>query len=170
MTCKKNKNHNSFSICEKYIVQTFCNAFMIRIMFLLRKLLLQKVLPNLVNKTNIYFVKICKYYFLTTSFDLWKSKGAHSIFVLVTIFFRVDWQPKPKHITISLFTTSEIIEQFLTKKNLIALLDEYEFFFKIVACVKNKKTNLNATIVTLKSMITCITRKISQYNKSIFDW
>jgi hypothetical protein len=24
--------------------------------------------------------------------------------------------------------------------------------------------------VTLKSMITCITRKISQYNKSIFDW
>jgi len=68
-----------------------------------------------------------------------------------------------------LFTTSEIIEQFLTKKNLIALLDEYELFKNIVACVKNKKTNLNATIVTLKSMITCITRKISQYNKSIFD-
>jgi hypothetical protein len=62
-----------------------------------------------------------------------------------------------------LFTTSEIIEQILTKKNLIALLDEYEILKKNVACVKNKKTNLNATIiVTLKSMITCITRKISQ--------
>jgi hypothetical protein len=53
------------------------------------------------------------------------SKKTHDIFALVINFLGVDWQPK--HITIGLFHTSEIIRQVLAKK-VITLLDEFGFF------------------------------------------
>jgi len=37
----------------------------------------------------------------TTRFDLWMSKGAHDVFVLVIIFLGSAW--KPKHVTFGLF-------------------------------------------------------------------
>ncbi len=55
----------------------------------------------------------------TTNFDLWMSKGAHDVFVLVIIFLGFDW--KPKHVILGLFDTVETIGQVLAK-NLIELM------------------------------------------------
>ncbi len=61
-----------------------------------------------------------KCYFAFTSFDLWRSKGAHDIFVLTINFLGVNWQPK--HIVIELFETMHISKQSLAN-NLIELLE-----------------------------------------------
>jgi hypothetical protein len=47
----------------------------------------------------------CSY--VTTSFDLWMSKGAHDVFMLIIIFLGSDW--KPKHVVLGLFEAVEII-------------------------------------------------------------
>jgi hypothetical protein len=39
--------------------------------------------------------------FVTTTFDLWMSKGAFDIFALVINFLTLDWESK--HVTIGLF-------------------------------------------------------------------
>jgi hypothetical protein len=49
--------------------------------------------------------KLGECYYVTTSFDLWMSKGTHDIFAFVINFLGVDWQPKD--ITIGLFETTE---------------------------------------------------------------
>ncbi len=38
------------------------------------------------NKTKIFYAKTCKMLFVTTSFDLWMSKGTHHIFALAINF------------------------------------------------------------------------------------
>jgi len=96
--------------------------------------------------------KLVECYYVTTSFDLWISRGAHDIFVLAINFLGVDWQPK--HITIGLFEASETIGQVLAR-NLIALLDEYGLRKKIVAYVKNEGANFNEMTMTLKLVISC---------------
>jgi hypothetical protein len=74
-------------------------------------------------------------YFITSSFDLWMSKGAYDIFSLVTSFLGAEWQPK--HITIRLFDKSNTFGYTLTK-DLIELLGKYDLRKKINACVKMK--------------------------------
>ncbi len=39
------------------------------------------------------------------NFDLWMSKGAHDVYILVMIFLGSDW--KPKHVILGLF---EVVE------------------------------------------------------------
>jgi hypothetical protein len=57
----------------------------------------------------------------------------YDIFALLKNFLGVDWQPK--HIIIGLFKRSETTWQLLAR-NLITLLDEYEFKKKFVVYVK----------------------------------
>jgi hypothetical protein len=54
------------------------------------------VLPNLVENTKqkISLPKLVEYYYVTTSFDLWISRGTHDIFALVINFLVVGWQQK----------------------------------------------------------------------------
>ncbi len=59
---------------------------------------------------------------VTTSFDLWMSKGAHDVFFLVIIFLGSNW--KPKHVTFGLFEATETTKQTLVK-NFIEFLDAY---------------------------------------------
>jgi hypothetical protein len=40
-------------------------------------------------------------------FDLWMSKGAHDVFVLMINFLGSDW--KPKHVTLGLFEVTKTI-------------------------------------------------------------
>jgi hypothetical protein len=42
------------------------------------------------NKTKICYAKTCKMLCVTTSFDLWMSKGTHHIFALAINFLKVD--------------------------------------------------------------------------------
>jgi hypothetical protein len=76
---------------------------------------------------------------MTTSFDLWMSKGAHDIFGLVINFLGSDWQPK--HVTIGLFQAIKTNGQALTN-NLTKLLDQYELRNKMIAYVKYEGSNL----------------------------
>jgi hypothetical protein len=45
------------------------------------------------------------YSYVTASFDLWMSKGAHYVFVLVIFFLGFEWNPK--HVTFGLFEAVE---------------------------------------------------------------
>jgi hypothetical protein len=62
------------------------------VQFVFRKLFSNIVLLELVEKTKETYVfpllNDCSC--ATTSFDLWMSKGAHDVFVLVIIFLRFD--------------------------------------------------------------------------------
>jgi hypothetical protein len=88
------------------------------------------------------------------NFDLWMSKGAHDVFVLVIIFLGSDW--KPKHVTFGLFEAAKTIGQALAK-NLIELLDAYGLRNKIIAYVKDEGSNLNTLTNALKSIVKCET-------------
>jgi hypothetical protein len=74
------------------------------------------------------------------SFDLWMSKGAHDVFVLVISFLGFNWKPKP--VTLGLFEAAKTIGQTLVK-NLIELLDAYGLRNKIIAYVKDEGSKLN---------------------------
>jgi hypothetical protein len=69
----------------------------------------QEVLVDLMKKTKQKYVlpKLKQCYFVTTSFDLWMSKGAHDVFALVINFLNEEWQPQ--HIIIRLFEANETI-------------------------------------------------------------
>jgi hypothetical protein len=73
--------------------------------------------------------------FAITSFDLWMSKQVHDIFALVINFLGKD--RVPKHITIGLFETFEILDQVLAK-NLQDLLEQYGFTKKKLLMLKMK--------------------------------
>jgi hypothetical protein len=69
----------------------------------------------------------------TTSFDLWMSKGAHDIFVLIINVLGSNWQPK--QITIGLFEATRIIKQALAN-NLTKLVDQYGLKKKIIIMLR----------------------------------
>jgi hypothetical protein len=73
------------------------------------------MLLDLVKKTKqaCVLLILAKCVFVTRSFDLWMSKGAHDVFALVLNFLEKDWMPK--HITISLFQTFKKSKQTLTR-------------------------------------------------------
>ncbi len=56
-------------------------------------------------KETYVFPLLNDYNCAITSFDLWMSKGAHDVFILVTNFFGFYW--KPKHVTLGFF---EVVE------------------------------------------------------------
>jgi hypothetical protein len=89
---------------------------------------------------------------MTTSFDLWMSKGAHDIFGLVLNFLGSDWQPK--HVTIGLFEATKTNGQALVN-NLTNLFDQYGLRNKTIAYVKNEGSNLNTMIIVLKCVVKC---------------
>ncbi len=94
----------------------------------------------------------CNY--ATTRFDLWLSKGACDVFVLVIIFLGFDW--KPKHVTIGLFKIIKTTRQAFAK-NLIEFFDEYGFGDKIIAYLKDEGSNLNTLANALKFVVKCET-------------
>jgi len=76
-----------------------------------------------VEKTKQIYVlpKLTYYIYATTSFDLWMSKGAHDIFVLVMNLLGFDWQPK--QVIIGLFKATKINGQTLTNNLTIFLIN-----------------------------------------------
>jgi hypothetical protein len=74
-----------------------------RVHVLFQKLFSNIVLPELVEKTKETYVfpllNDCSC--VTANFDLWMSKGAHDVFVLVIKFWGFDW--KPQNVTFGSF-------------------------------------------------------------------
>jgi hypothetical protein len=78
------------------------------VQFPFRKLFSNTILFKLVEKTKetYIFPFLNDYNCATTSFDLWMSKGAHDVSILVINFLGSHW--KPKHVTLGLFETLKI--------------------------------------------------------------
>ncbi len=108
------KNNLLIQFVKSTEFKVFCNGFMSKNCFSFKK---NKKCCSIVgdNKTKICYTKICKMLFVTTSFDLWMSKGTHHISALVKIFLKVNWQPC--HITIGLFEANENYKTSWGKKN-----------------------------------------------------
>ncbi len=124
--------------------------------FPFRKLFSNIVLLELVEKTRetypLPLLNDCSC--VIVNFDLWMSKGAHDVFVLVIIFLGFDW--KPKHVTLGSFEVAKTTRQVLAK-NLIELLDAYGLRNKIIAYVKDEGSNLNTLTNVLNSVVKCET-------------
>jgi hypothetical protein len=80
------------------------------------------------------------------------SKGTHDIFTFVFNFVGSYWQPK--QMVISLFKAIKKISQTLTSK-LLKLFNQYGSEKKIIAYVKNKRSNLNIMTIVLKFIVKC---------------
>jgi hypothetical protein len=123
-----------------------------KVVFFFRKQFSQETLPNLVEKTKEVYVlpKLTNCIFAITSFDIWMSKGAHDIFVLVINLLGSDWQPK--QVTINLFEVTKITGQTLVN-NLTKLFDQYGLRNKIIAYVNDEGSNLNTVTIVLKFVV-----------------
>jgi hypothetical protein len=66
------------------------------------------VLSRLVEKTMLPYVHpaLANYISTTCTFDLWISKGANDMFIVVVNFLSNKWEAK--HVTIGLFEVSDI--------------------------------------------------------------
>jgi hypothetical protein len=91
------------SVWLKGLVLQLCPC----VQFLFQKLFSNTILLELVEKTKETYVLplLNDYSCVIASFDLWMSKGAHDVFILVIIFLGSYW--KPKHVTLGLF---EVVE------------------------------------------------------------
>jgi len=91
------------SLWLKRLVLQLCPC----VQFLSRKLFSNTILLELVEKTKETYVLplLDDYSCAITSFDLWMSKGAHDVFILVINFLGSYW--KLKHVTFGLF---EVVE------------------------------------------------------------
>jgi len=101
------KNHLPLQFVEsvwlKHLVLQLCHC----VQFPSRKLFSNIILHELVEKTKETYVLplLNGYNCVIANFDLWMSKGAHDVFVLVIIFLGSNWNPK--HVTLGLF---EVVE------------------------------------------------------------
>jgi hypothetical protein len=77
------------SVWLKHLVLWLCPC----VQFLLQKLFSHTILPKLVEKTKETYVLplLNDFYCVIANFDLWMSKGAHDVFVLVIKFLGSDW-------------------------------------------------------------------------------
>jgi hypothetical protein len=64
-----------------------------RVIFPIKKIFSQKFLIDLVEKMKQKYVlfKLKQCYSITTSFDLWMSKGTHDVFALLISFLNEKW-------------------------------------------------------------------------------
>ncbi len=87
------------------------------------KQFLEEVLSKLEKNNQLYvLLALASCYSVTTSFDMWMSKGAYDIFAFVIIFG--DWLAA-KHIAIGLFGAFDTSRHALNK-DLTKLLNTYD--------------------------------------------
>ncbi len=78
-----------------------------KVSFSSRRVFTEEDFPSLVNTTSTKFVQLGLAKCLTSTciFDLWMSKGAHDVFVMVVNFLSIS--SKPKHVMIGLFEAND---------------------------------------------------------------
>jgi hypothetical protein len=123
---------------------------------------LDEGLPTLENTTMTEYVQLALAECLIAicAFDLWMSKGARNIFVVIVNFLSTNWEPK--HITIGLFDANDMNSVTMAMK-LKHILDKFAFMLKIVAYVKDEGSNLQTCVQTLK-VLWCLVVILTQLN------
>jgi hypothetical protein len=70
---------------------------------------------------------------ITTTFDLWMSRGHHDTFALVVNFLSLNW--KPHHAVIGLFEANDTNVQRFSKQ-LKAIVEEFDLTSKVLCYLK----------------------------------
>jgi hypothetical protein len=89
---------------------------------------------------------------ITTTFDLWMSKGQQDTFVLIVHFLSTNW--KPHHVIVGLFKPNDTMGVGLARQ-LKTMPEKFGLISKVLCYVKDKGTNLANMTTTLKSIISC---------------
>jgi hypothetical protein len=115
-----------------------------------------KVFPNIMEKTkkrcvSPTFISCVTY---TCSFDLWMSYVHFDTFVMVMNFFNPSWDPT--HVTIGIIERGNTIGATMANK-IKTLLDSFGLLDKVIACVKDERSNLNILTFALNFMVSCYT-------------
>ncbi len=90
------KNHLPLQFVESVWLKCLMLQLCPHVQFPSQKLFSNIVLPKLLekNRETYVFPLLNDCSCATASFDLWMSKGAHDVFVLVISFLGLNWKPK----------------------------------------------------------------------------
>jgi len=88
------------------------------------------------------------------SFDLWMFCMGFDTFVIIVNFINISWEPR--HLTIKFFEVHNIVGVAMAN-HVKSLLDSFGLLDKIIAHVKDEKSNLNTLTFALTSIVYCIT-------------
>jgi hypothetical protein len=105
----------------------------------LKKAFVENVLPSLVEKTMVTYVQPALVNCLLATCTLDLLKGMHYIFVVVVNFIFNSWEAK--HVIVGLFEVINTNGMAMAPK-LQELLDRFVLIDKIVAYVKDERSNL----------------------------
>jgi hypothetical protein len=145
------KKHLPMHLVESQWLKRFSLHLCPRVVLPFMKLFTREILLELVEKTKqLYMLPALAYCYFVTSFDLWMSKGAYKIFIIVIKFCGVEWQLK--HIVIGFFEAFDTFGHALAK-DVVDLLNKYDLRKKMIAYVKDEGFNLNTMTIALKSII-----------------
>jgi hypothetical protein len=89
---------------------------------------------------------------ITTTFDLWMTKGQHDTFVLIVNFLSTNW--KPHHVMVGLFEANDATRARLARQ-LKTMLEKFGLPSKVLCYVKDEGINLASMTTALKSIISC---------------
>ncbi len=109
---------------------------------------MEKTKKRCVNPT---FISCVTY---TFSFDLWMSYVHFDTFAMVMNFINPSWDPT--HMTIGIIEPDNIIDATMENK-IKTLLDSFCLLDKVIACVKDERSNLNTLTFALTFMVSCYT-------------
>jgi len=114
----------------------------------------KEVLLAMVKKTMQLHVlpKLAKVTTLSTSFDLWMSRGNVDTFALVINYLNEAWMPQ--HVTIGLFEGHETIGLFVVGQ-MCSLFEKYDLMHRMIAFVKYEGNNLMSMAIALRSIVDC---------------
>jgi hypothetical protein len=111
------------------------------------------VLPKLGGATTI-----------STSFDLWISRGRIDTFSLVINYFSEAWEHV--HATIGLFEVNETTGSCMAQQ-LQSLLEKFGLIHQVLAFVKNEGSNLASMATTLCSIVDCELLYLPRFMKAL---
>jgi hypothetical protein len=111
-----------------------------------------KMFFNMVDKTNeIYVIPTLAHCITCTcSFSLWMFCVGFDTFVTVVNFINVSWEPC--HVTIKVFWGYNIISVAIANQ-VKSLLNSFNLLDKIIAYIKDERSNLNILTFALTSIV-----------------
>jgi hypothetical protein len=118
------------------------------------KRFVKEILLNLVDETISTYVvhALVDYLSATYTCDLWMSKGARDVFVVVVNFISSDWEAK--HVMIRLFEVTNTSGVAMVSK-LQKLLNKFSLTTMFFVYVKDKGSNFQACASALTFVVSC---------------
>jgi hypothetical protein len=128
-----------------------------------------EMLPNMVAKTKEKYVTLAfqSCVTCTCSFDLWMSHASHDQFAMAISFVDSLWQPI--HVIIEIFEISNTSSEAMANHVKI-LLNSFGLFTKVIAYVKDERSNLNTFISILTFVLSYYSLQLAcPFVNSCFD-